>query len=275
MGFRLRALVLLAAALSGWAASAETLTWMLGDIRPMMMPEGDLAGQGAGQIDFKILQERLPQFDWRMESAAALRVLHEIQTRDGICSFGFAKLPEREGKMLFNARPMVVPGYGVLLREDRLDEFKPVLDKNGAVDLALLGKAPGLVGGYVGARPHFDVVKTYIEGHKAALISDDAVKLFRQLQARRIDWLFGLRDEANYFAAMLGHGGRFASLPISGTDQFGQAYTSCSNGPIGRKAMAAIDALLADDRHWAEFVAPWERWLSPADYAAALRSPLR
>jgi uncharacterized protein (TIGR02285 family) len=206
-----------------------------------------------------------------LEAAAPLRVLHEMERRDGICSFAFAKLPEREGKILFR-RAMAMPGFGVILREDRLGEFQRFLDKSGAVDLALLGQARGLSGGYVVGRPHFGILQDFIDHHdpKLALVADDSVKLFRQLEARRLDFLFGLRDETNYFAEVLGRNGRFASLPIAGTQQYGEAYLNCSTGPIGQKMMAAFDAFLADDRHWAEFVAPWQRWLSPADYAVAL-----
>jgi uncharacterized protein (TIGR02285 family) len=269
---RLRLLALLVAVLAARAAPAETVTWMLGELPPLVVTEGTLAGQGAGQIGFRMLSERLGQFSWRIEHASALRILYEIERRDGICSFGFAKLPEREGKMVFGIRPMVVPGFGVILREDRLPEFQRVLDRNGAVDLSLLGQAEGMTGGYVRARPHFDGVKRFIEAHPSSLVADDAVKLFRQLQARHIDFLFGLRDETNYFAALLGQRDRFAALPIAGTDQFGLAYMVCSNGPLGRKAMAALDDYLADDRHWAEFMAPWQQWLAPGDYTAALKS---
>jgi uncharacterized protein (TIGR02285 family) len=263
--------VFLAAALSAWTARAESIIWMLGTLPPMTMTEGPLAGQGAGQIVFAALSKNLSDFEWRVETASSLRVLHEMQTRDGICSFSFAKLPEREGKMLFSRRAMTVPGSGVILREDRLADFQRVLDPAGAVDLSLLGAAHDLTGGYVMGRPHFGTLKDYIADprHKASLVADDPVKLFRQVAARHLDFLFALRDETNYFAEILGSA-KLISLPIAGTEKYGTAYVSCSTGPVGQRAMQAIDAWLADDRHWVEFVAPWERWLSPADYAEAL-----
>lgn len=263
--------VFLAVALSAWTARAEPVVWMLATLPPMIMTDGPLAGQGAGQTAFAALSAHLSDFDWRFETAAPLRILHEMQSRDGICSFSFAKLPEREGKMLFSQRAMTVPGFGVILRQDRLADFQPFLDSTGAIDLSRLGAAQGLTGGYVMGRPHFGMLKAYIADpkHKASLVSDDPVKLFRQVAARHLDFLFALRDETNYFAEILGSA-KLTSLPIAGTDRLGEAYVSCSIGPVGQRAMQAIDAWLADDRHWAEFVAPWERWLSPADYAEAL-----
>ena len=263
--------LILAAALSAMAARAEPAVWMLPVSPPMVMTDGPLAGQGAGQIIFPVLTAHLAGLEWRMETAAPLRVLHEMQTRDGICSFSFAKLPEREGKMLFSRRAMTVPGFGMILREDRLEEFQRFLDAGGAVDLSLVGAAEGLTGGYAAGRPYLGAVKDYVADprHKPSLVADDPPKLFRQLAARHLDFLFALRDETNYFTAALG-GPRLVSVPVAGTDRFGEAYVSCSTGPVGQKAMRAIDAWLADDRHWAEFVAPWERWLSPADYAEAL-----
>ncbi len=263
--------LILAAALSAGMARAEPAVWMLGALPPMVMTEGPLAGQGAGQVAFARLSPHLSAFEWKVEIATPLRILHEIQHRDGICSFSFAKLPEREGKMLFSQRAMVVPGFGVIVREDRLEEFQRYLDSSGAVDLSLLGGARDYIGGYVAGRPHFGALKSYIAdpGNKASLVADDPVKLFRQLAASHLDFMFGLRDETNYFAETLGNT-RLVSLPVAGTDKFGEAYVTCSTGPVGQRALQAIDAWLADDRHWAEFVAPWERWLSPADYQAAL-----
>ena len=263
--------LILAAALSAGMARAEPAVWMLVAMPPMVMSDGPLAGQGAGQVAFARLSPHLPGFDWRVGMAAPLRVLHEIQHRDGVCSFSFARLPEREGRMLFSRRAMAVPGFGVIVREDRLEEFRRYLDSSGAVDLSLLAKAQDYLGGYVAGRPHFGALKSYIAdpAHKASLVGDDPQKLFRQLAARHLDFMFGLRDETNYYAEMFGKA-RLVSLPIAGTEKFGEAYVSCSAGPIGQRAIQAVDAWLADDRHWAEFVAPWERWLSPADYAAAL-----
>lgn len=282
MAFPLRLLGILAPALAALAAPAAEVTWMLGQLPPMVMTQGPLAGQGAGQVLFAdLLRRDFPAFEWRIEYASPQRVLHEMERRDGICSFAFARLPEREGKILFSRRAMTMPGFGVILREDRLGEFRRFLDRNGAVDLALLGQAGRLSGGYVVGRPHFGILQDFIDHHdpSLSLVADDSVRLFRQLEARRLDFLFGLRDETNYFAETLGQEGRFASLPIAGTEQYGEAALNCSIGPVGHKVMAAFDAFLADDRHWAEFVAPWRRWLSPADYAMALvprqTSPVR
>lgn len=275
-----RVTLILAAALSAWIARAEPVVWMMPELPPMVMTGGPLAGQGVGRAIFAVLARQLPDFQWRMETAAPLRIMHEMQHRDGICSFAFAKLPEREGKMLFSQRAMTMPGFGVIVREERQGEFRRFLDSSDAVDLSLLGHARGLTGGYVVARPHFGALQQYIDDprHKPSLVADDPIRLFRQLAAHHLDFLFGLRDETNYFAAIIG-GAHFTSLPIAGTDKFGQAYLGCSTGPVGQRVMQALDAWLADDRHWAEFAAPWERWLSPADYAAALiprqTSPVR
>jgi len=267
--------VLLALALLGIGARAETAVWMLPAIAPAVMPDGPFAGQGALEIGLRALGDALPQFDWRYEFATPLRELREIERRDGLCSLGFAKLPEREKVMLFNNRPMVTPGFGVILREDRAGEFRRFQDLTGAVDLDLLGEARDLSGGYVAGRPHFGTVKDFIDAKRGRLIADsDTGRLFRQLKAGHLDYLFGLRDEVAYFAASLGEDAKFVSMPVIGADRFGKAYIACSAGPIGRRAMEAIDAYLADDAHWAAFMEPWRRWLSPEDYAAAVRSPL-
>lgn len=259
------------AALVAKAAGAVQITWLVVDEPPGAILEGPSTGLGAVELDGRILVRALPDFDWRVEVARPLRILHEIEHRDGVCAFGFAKTAKREQIMLFNARPMPMPGYGIIVRQDRMADFQPFLDKSGAIDLGLLRDGP-LVGGFVAGRMHPKDLRDFIEapGHGAALVPEaDTTSLFRRLAARRIDFLLASRDETAFFAQANG-GAHLTSLPIADTQQFGLAQISCSTGPAGQKAMAAIDAWLADDRHWAEFAAPWQRWLSPADYAAAL-----
>jgi len=269
--------VVVAALLCGWIAgarAADQVTWISVSQAPGSIAEGPLAGQGADEVTGRMLARALTEFDWTLEIARPLRIQHEIEHRDGVCSHGFARLPERERIMLFSARAMAVPGYGMILRADRLPDFQRYLDSSGAVDLDLLKGAP-LTGGYVAARPQFQALKAFIESapeHPALVSSPDTVSLFRQLDGGRVDFLFGLRDETAYFAGHATIRSKLLSLPIAGTDRYGMAYIACSNGPVGRRAIAAIDAYLADDRHWADFVSPWRRWLSSEDYAAALKS---
>jgi len=52
----------------------------------------------------------------------------------------------------------------------------------------------------------------------------------------------------------------------------GRGYIACSKGPVSEAVVAAVDAWLADDAHWAALMAPWARWLSPADFDAAVKS---
>lgn len=237
-------------------------------------------GQGGEELEALILARELPQFDWRIESARPLRVIHEMETRDGVCSFGFIPLPGRERTMVFNQRPILTPGYGVIVRQDRLAEFQDYLGADGAIDLNRLGQAP-LTGGYVGVRPHEDALKGFIADrhHRVELIAtNENGSLFKQVIGRRIDFALALRDETNYFAEQAAPEVRLVSLPITGPDRWTPAYIGCSSGHVGRRVMAAIDAYLADDHHWADFLEPWRRWMSAEDYNAALTyhtSPVR
>ena len=260
-------------ALAASAAGAAQITWLALDQPPGAILDGPAAGQGAIEGEGRVLARGLPFFDWRFQVARPLRILHEIEYRDGVCGFGFVKTPKREQAMLFNARPMPVPGYGIIVREGRLGDFKPLLDKTGSIDLGLLREG-ALTGGFVTGRAYPKDLKDFLDypRWRAAPVSEaDTSSLFRQLAAGRVDFLLALRDETAFFAETIG-GARLASLPIAGADPFAMAHIACSAGPVGQKAMAAIDAWLADDRHWAEFAAPWQRWLSPEDYAAALRA---
>ena len=260
--------------LAGAGQCSDQATWMLPAVLPAVIPDGPFAGQGGSERALHILGEALPQFPWRYEFAHPLRGLHEIAQHDGHCSSNVGRLPEREEIMIFSNRPMVSPGYGVILREDRVAEFQPFLDASGAVDLDKLGEAKELSGAYPAGRPHYGTMKSFIDGLQGRLTVDsDTIRLFRQLKARRLDYYLGTRDEALYFAANLGDV-RVIALPIAGMPRYGLGYIACYKGAIGEKVINAVDDYLADDAHWAAFIAPWARWLTEEDFAAALKSPV-
>lgn len=261
--------------LSCLGARAEEVVLMLPAVAPAVIADGPFAGQGGAEVSARLLGRALPQFQWRYEIAAPPRILHEIAQRDGICAMGMGKAPDREAFVLFDNRPGISPGFGLILREDRLPEFRRFLDAEGAVDLGRLTEAQDLRGGYPAGRPPFGAVKEFIEKASGRMSLDgDTNRLFRQLKAKHLDYLFGARDEVVYFAATMGEDVKFVSLPIVGIDRFGKGYFACSKGAVGEAVIAAINAYLADDAHWAALTAPWARWLSPADYAAALASPV-
>lgn len=248
---------------------------MLPVVPPAVVAEGPLAGQGASELALRALGEALPQFAWRYEFATPLRELREITQRDGLCSWGFARLPEREKVMIFNNRPMISPGYGLILREDRVAKFQPFLDASGAINLTRLAEAASLRGGYPGGRPQYATIKDFIEKNPGRLNSDsDTGRLFRQLKAGHLDYLFGSRDEVVYYATTLGDNATFTAFPIAGMPAFDMGYIACSKGPISEKVIAAVNDYLADEAHWATFIAPWSRWMTPADFAATAKSPV-
>lgn len=269
---RLAAALLLLASLG---LRAEEAVWMLPDVVPAVIHDGPFAHQGGSEVALHALGRALPQFSWHYEVATPLRELHDIALRDGLCSWGFAKLPERESFIVFNNRPMISPGYGLILREDRLGEFQPFLDADGAIDLDRLGAAKKLRGGFPVGRPHYGPLGEFLDKNGDHVTGDtDTIRMFRQLKARHLDYLIGVRDEALYFAATLGPENKVVALPIAGMPRYGKGYIGCSKGPIGEAVIAAVDAYLTDDAHWAAFIAPWARWMPPADYAAALASPV-
>jgi uncharacterized protein (TIGR02285 family) len=265
----------LALLVTAGAATAEEAVWMIPAVPPAVVAEGPLAGQGGSELALRSLGQALPQFAWRYEFATPLREMHEIAQRGGVCSFGFAKRPEREQIMLFNNRPMVSPGYGLIIRDDRSPEFQRFLDAGGALDLDRLAEDKALHGGYSAGRNLYGSMKDFIENNPSRLTVDgDSGRLFRQLKARRLDYLFGSRDEVLYYASSLGNNATFTAFPLVGMSAYGKGYIACSKGPVGEKVIAAVDAYLDDDAHWATFIAPWERWLTPADFAAAVKSPV-
>ena len=254
----------LAAGLAPAAAQPPLITWMQADTPPFHIGEGPLAGQGVKDRQYRFLTQHLPQFSHRLMIASTARDWYDLEHSDGICIIGVSRTPEREKFTLFSERLLTGFGSRVIIRRDRAAKFKDFLDPQGAVDLTRLAHSDALVGGFVAALHYNEGITAFIDDEKRLARLDKFVtppQLFNVLNAGRLDYAFGQPVEAAYFSKQYGmKAGDLAALPIKGWTQGGAISVGCSNGALGRQVIQAIDALLADDRLWRDYAAPYNDW---------------
>jgi uncharacterized protein (TIGR02285 family) len=255
------------------AVHAETITWMVSD--NSSLPE---ARANTARTSLHYLIDHMPQFQHRLLVGDMARADYELAHEDGVCKPGLMKTPERAVFALFNKRVVPFPGFHLAVRKGERARFKPFMDEAGKLDLARLARSEILVGGYVTSTPHIGTVQHFIEDPERRVRlekSPGSKQLLGALQGGRIDFTIVLPIEADIFAAAAGHPGEFALLPIKAVPSYLETFIACSNGPLGKQAIDAIDGVLQTDANWQSFLAPLKPWLDPSDYAQIVTSKVR
>jgi uncharacterized protein (TIGR02285 family) len=253
--------------------AAETVTWLTSDLPPQYIAEGELSGLGIKDQQLKLIATQFPDLQHRTLRASISRLWYQIQHEDGMCGIGVLRNPEREKIAAFTRRPVVVPGFRLIVREEDKSLFTPFLDEHGEVDLAALQQSRKLGGGYVADRVYPPVMAAYIQSAERRAPVEKSVdneRLFQLLSSKRVDFIFGLAYESAYYSWKFDGRQSLASLPVKDAPRTVGGYTACSNQPVGRAVIARLDAIQSDDKVWRQWMEPLRRWLDPADFAVAL-----
>lgn len=275
MRIRLAAALLFFALAARCPAEETEITWMLPQFPPVAIAGPAMRGQGYGDRQVQYLIAHLPEFRHVTVSATAARAWHDIGSHDAVCTVAAAKLPERERLGLFSARGFLSALNGVVVRTDRLEEFAPFRDKSGALDLARLAADSHLVGGYTDNASYGPAIDAFIRDpqRKTPLEMTPHLRMpLLLLDKGRIDFTFGYEMELTYYRKIYGLGNDFTALPTFPEQVRQTGYVVCSNREIGRKVIAAIDALLASDEAMLSFIEPLREWYSAPDFEAAQRA---
>ena len=250
-------------------ATADQVTWMAGDTPPLYIARGDGAGKGFSDRQIDFLTKHLHGFTHTILRSNAKRTLFELEHRDGVCSVTLLRDAEREKTMAFSARPIVIPAFRLVALSAKRDAITPFLTPEGEVDLTALASSDSLSGAYVQSRLYPQPIMQFISevGAKTRLEDlPDTSPMFNLLRMGRVDFVFLNGLEARYYAGKA----KILTLPIKGVPRTMAMYPGCSDGIIGRRVIARIDQLLADDGNWSAFLAPLRDWMQESDFAASL-----
>jgi len=95
-------------------------------------------------------------------------------------------------------------------------------------------------------------------------------QILQSFNAGRLDFFIALPIEADFYRDLgdLPH----ITLPIKGVEREVSIYSACSNAPLGRAVVRAIDRIQRVDKNWVDFMAPFQDYIDPADFAESLTS---
>lgn len=248
------------------AARGESITWVT-DAQPV--PH---SSETIDSVDLAFLTSHLPGFTHHVVHVSTARANHELEHGSGVCKVNVLVTPERQRFAVFSARHIFLPGYRLITRRDKLAALGPALVK-GEVDLDKLAALPGVTGGYTHMRHYDTPIADFTQAHDGNGITSVLVNglLFNLIQADRIDYAFVLPMDVFFYTNRTARE-KLAVLPIRGGTARAEAGVACSSDQSGKNVIHAVDELLADDSHWAEFVEPFRKWAAPEDFAALLAS---
>jgi len=267
--------ILLGLTIAATASAADDVLWMVPEFPPAFIPGPFRAGEGYGDRQLDFLTSHLPQFNHTRIAAPGSRLWHEIGRRDGVCTLAAARLPDREKIAAFSARAFHGTANRVIVRTDQLPRFQPYLDSSGALDLTRLAADDKLRGAYTETTSYGPNIDAFVRNNarKAPLQMVSHLRMpLALLDKRRVDFVFGYYMEMNYFRQLDRLGDNFTALPTTPEMAPLGGHVACSNGPLGREVIAAVDALLATDEGMLAYIEPLRDWYSPADFEAARKA---
>jgi len=154
------------------------------------------------------------------------------------------------------------------------DRMRPYLNGEGEVELDKLKSSQDLEGAYTDTATYGEDIDAFIHAPDRAVQLNKVVEMnhpLTLLQKGRTDFIFVWPEQLTFFKRSTHADFATVNYRIAGSPAAQPYYVACSKGPLGQKAIARIDALLAEPASWEEFIAPLRSWFSPADVERAQR----
>jgi uncharacterized protein (TIGR02285 family) len=262
------------------ASTHETINWLLPDVAPAFIREGDQAGEGFGDRQLGFLIEQLADVDHRRGFASTSRIWYQIEHADGTCTLTARKTPSREKVAVFSQFGYWVMPDKLIVRSDRVAAFGTSLDSSGQIDLSLLSQNENLTGAYESGVGYGAEIEQFISDPRRRSRLDAVANLsqpIRLLSMGRIDFIFGTSLDIEYSQRLAGIP-RYAITAldikdvVSPREEWG--YVACSNQGMGRSLMARIDAILAQRSGRIAYLEPLRRWYGTEDFETAATTGL-
>ncbi|WP_445179646.1 TIGR02285 family protein [Pseudomonas sp. McL0111] len=250
-----------------WAQAKPTLIWLLRDLPPLTIFEGEKKGQGVIDQLMPALIAGMPQYEhtlMRVNRARGMQMLHESSF---VCDPSLVWSKERTQWIAFSIPAFRAVSNGLVVRKkDRavLDPF--VVD--GEVDLAAFLANGEKKIGVVAERSYGEVLDNLLRqapiGTLTPHYGNDALNSLLLMQRRdRLQVVLGYWPEIRYQA----HLAQIAEdelvfYPVQGTGKYLSGYIGCSDTTQGRQAIREINQLLRALPH-AHIDQLYANWLDP------------
>lgn len=240
------ALALLAAPAS---EARERLLWLVRDLPPFTIFEGEQKGQGVVDRMLPLLIEQMPEYDHSIVRVNRPRALQMLQEGQFACDPTVLWTPERAKFVKFSQPSLGVLSSGVVAHARDQAVLAPFLDGQ-QLDLHRLLLSTSFKLGIVAERSYSVQVDEMLRQLPASALSrhygnDAAANLLQMQRLGRLQLVLGYWPEVRYLVQQ--QGGALEDYqfhPIKGTNPYQFLYVGCADSPQGREAIAHIDQLL-------------------------------
>jgi len=274
----MRALPLLCGLLLAMATAPvqakERLLWLVRDLPPFTIFEGEGKGQGVVDQMLPLLIRQMPEYDHAIVRVNRARGIQMLQDASSFtCDPTLLWTAERAKYVHFSKPTLGVISGGLVVRNQGAALLAPFLDGQ-QIDLKGLLNATQLKLGIVAERSYStqidDILRQLPDSALSRHYGNDATASLLQMQRLgRLPWVLGYWPEVRYLIQQQGGAlDEYQFHPIQGVNRYQFLHVGCSDSPLGREAVAHIDQLLPTLRS-RTLPALYARWLDPelqADY---------
>jgi len=252
----------------------ERLLWLVRDLPPFTIFEGEGKGQGVVDQMLPLLIRQMPEYDHAIVRVNRARGIQMLQDASSFtCDPTLLWTAERAKYVHFSKPTLGVISGGRVLRNQGAALLAPFLDGQ-QIDLKGLLNATQLKLGIVAERSYStqidDILRQLPDSALSRHYGNDATASLLQMQRLgRLPWVLGYWPEVRYLIQQQGGAlDEYQFHPIQGVNRYQFLHVGCSDSPLGREAVAHIDQLLPTLRS-GTLPALYARWLDPelqADY---------
>ncbi|MDF0730457.1 TIGR02285 family protein [Pseudomonas entomophila] len=231
------------------AQARERLLWLVRDLPPFTIFEGEQKGQGVIDQMLPLLIAQMPEYDHSIVRVNRARGIQMLQERQFTCDPTLLWTPERAKFVQFSQPSLGVLSSGVVVRKRDQALLAPFLEGQ-QVDLERLLEDTHLKLGIVAERSYSvqvdEILRRLPDNAFSRHYGNDATaNLLQMQQLGRLQLVLGYWPEVRYLVQQQGGAlDDFQFHPIKGTQRYQFLHVGCANSPLGREAITHIDRLL-------------------------------
>ena len=229
-------------------ADLPLVQWAKPGLAPLFINSDEDREQGIGDQMFVQIQSEMPQFRHMNLFSNYARLLEEMRKGSDLCAI-LHKTPKREEFMVFSEPVVITPSYQLYISQKGMPRFieKTGWDGNPIAFDDLLSRSRGLSLAVTPGQSYGVERDTIIERHldKIELIRSfaDHEALIKMLAAERMDMVLGFPWVVNYRLEKLDIRKDLVKIPLNDVAAFETAYIACSDTPVGRRVVDAVNAI--------------------------------
>ncbi|WP_105259274.1 TIGR02285 family protein [Pseudoalteromonas sp. T1lg88] len=243
---------------TAYGINSNSITWLTLDFEPYYIFNGTNVGQGRDEQVIHLLQQQLPEYDFKYMAIPSSHLLTELRHKQSTyCLLSLYKTEQRRSELHFSEQ------YSTIGLSPALVMHKEVAQKLGLTpgapqSLTHLLSEHHLRLGLPMGRSYGNELDTVIgQVPKSQLTTrpgrDVLASLTYMLAKKRLDILLSYPSEFQYLSEKMGLDKQLSIFPVSEAPALSYGYIACSNNELGKQQLKvlapALQQVVASDTY--------------------------